>query len=101
MFYRPILLLAQASYNYSIQPHGVFFNKSNEGAWYQDGTSEAQKADDIVRPGQIYTYRWTVPKEVGPTENDAQCITWVYYSSVDPVKDTYSGESLFSWLRTE
>lgn len=92
-----ILFLAQASYNYSIQPHGVFFNKSNEGAWYQDGTSGAQKADDIVRPGQMYTYRWTVPKEVGPTENDAQCITWVYYSSLDPVKDTYSGESLFGW----
>lgn len=87
-----------ASYNYSILPHGVFFNKSNEGAWYQDHTSGAQKADDIVRPGQTYTYRWTVPEEVGPTANDAQCITWVYYSSVDPVKDTYSG--LFGPLLT-
>ncbi|KAL9973398.1 hypothetical protein ACROYT_G019854 [Oculina patagonica] len=80
-----------AKYNYSIQPHGVFFNKSNEGALYQDGTYGAQKADDVVRPGQIYTYRWTVPEEVGPTKNDAQCVTWLYYSSVDPVKDTYSG----------
>ena len=72
----------------------MFFNKSNEGALYKDRTSGAQKADDIVRPGQIYTYRWTVPKEVGPSDSDAQCITWVYYSSVDPVKDTYSGKSV-------
>ena len=83
----------QASHNYSIQPHGVFFNKSNEGALYQDHTSGAEKADDIVQPGHIYTYRWTVPEHVGPTNADAQCVTWLYYSSVDPVKDTYSGES--------
>ena len=59
---------------------------------YQDHTSGAQKADDIVQPGHIYTYRWTVPEEVGPTFADVQCITWLYYSSVDPVKDTNSGE---------
>ena len=67
---------------------------------YQDRTSGSQKGDDIVRPGQTYTYRWTVPTEVGPTENDAQCITWVYYSSLDPVKDTYSGKSLFVGNKT-
>ncbi|KAL9973399.1 hypothetical protein ACROYT_G019855 [Oculina patagonica] len=88
-----------ANHNYSIQPHGVFFNKSNEGALYQDGTSGAQKADDIVRPGQIYTYRWTVPEEVAPTKNDAQCVTWLYYSSVDPVKDTYSVKDLSTRLK--
>ncbi|XP_022788227.1 hephaestin-like protein [Stylophora pistillata] len=87
-----------ANHNYSIQPHGVFFNKSNEGALYQDRTSGAQKADDIVRPGQNYTYRWTVPEEVGPSQSDSKCITWLYYSSVDPVKDTYSG--LFGPLLT-
>ena len=56
-------------------------------------TSGAEKADDIVQPGHTYTYRWTVPEHVGPTTADAQCVTWLYYSSVDPVKDTYSGES--------
>ena len=86
-------ILQQASFNFSIQPHGVFFNKSNEGALYEDGTSRTQKEDDNVQPGQTFTYRWTVPEEVGPTESDASCITWVYHSSVDPVKDTYSGES--------
>ena len=51
-----------------------------------------------MRPGQKYTYRWTVPKEVGPSMSDSQCITWLYYSSVDPVKDTYSGECVLSTL---
>ena len=88
----PILILQQARFNFSIQPHGVFFDKSNEGALYEDGTSGAQKADDNVQPGHTFTYRWTVPEEVGPTKSDAACITWVYHSSVDPVKDTYSGE---------
>ena len=87
-----ILMHDQASRNYSIQPHGVFFNKPNEGALYEDRTSGAAKLDDNVRPGQMYTYRWTVPEEVGPTSTDAQCVTWLYSSSVDPVKDTYSGE---------
>ena len=59
---------------------------------YEDRTSGAAKLDDNVRPGQMYTYRWTVPEEVGPTSTDAQCVTWLYSSSVDPVKDTYSGE---------
>ena len=96
----PVFARWQASLNYSVQPHGVFFNKSNEGSRYKDRTSGAQKADDIVRPGQTYTYRWTVPKEVGPTEADAQCVTWLYSSSVDPVKDTYAGGSIFTVKET-
>ena len=84
-------MFLQASHNYSIQPHGVFFNKSNEGALYKDNTSAPQKRDDVIRPGGTYTYRWTVPEHVGPTESDVQCLTWVYSSAVDPVKDTFSG----------
>lgn len=93
-----VVFMNNARFNFSIQPHGVFFDKSNEGALYEDGTSRAQKADDNVQPGQTFTYRWTVPEEVGPTKSDAACITWVYHSSVDPVKDTYSG--LFGPLLT-
>ena len=60
---------------------------------YEDRTSGAQKRDDVVRPGEMYTYRWTVPEHVGPTDTDAQCVTWMYYSAVDPVKDTFSGKA--------
>lgn len=45
----------------------------------------------LVRPGTTYKYEWVVPKDGGPTENDPDCITYFYYSAVDPIKDTNSG----------
>ncbi len=74
-----------------MQPHGVFYDKSNEGSLYDDYTSGVKKQDDLVRPGEIFVYNWTIPEHVGPTEEDADCLTWVYTSAVDPIKDVYSG----------
>ena len=79
-----------------MQPHGVFYNKSNEGALYQDGTSGLLKKDDKIMPGKTFTYHWYVPDFVAPADKDAPCISWFYYSSVDPVKDVYSGTYNFS-----
>lgn len=45
----------------------------------------------LVRPGTIYTYEWTVPVDAGPVQGEADCLTYLYYSGVDPVKDTHSG----------
>lgn len=45
----------------------------------------------MVRPGTTYTYTWVVPKGAGPTDDDADCINYLYYSAVDPVHDTNSG----------
>src|SRR4051812_46050471 len=50
----------------SVHPHGVFYDKADEGAPYADGTSGAAKRDDGVPPGQTYTYRWAVPELAGP-----------------------------------
>ncbi|XP_028411443.1 hephaestin-like protein [Dendronephthya gigantea] len=80
-----------ASYNFSIQPHGVIYDKSNEGSMYKDGTSNSAKRDDSVRPNDVFVYTWTIPKHVGPTKDDPNCLTWVYSSAVDPIKDVYSG----------
>lgn len=44
-----------------------------------------------VRPGTTYNYEWVVPKNGGPTKNDPDCITYLYYSAVDPIQDTNSG----------
>uniref|UniRef100_A0A8C8AJW2 ferroxidase n=1 Tax=Otus sunia TaxID=257818 RepID=A0A8C8AJW2_9STRI len=35
--------------------------------------------------------QWNVPERSGPGKTDPNCITWVYYSTVNFVKDTYSG----------
>lgn len=61
------------------------------GALYPDGTSTAMKKDDSVPPGGAYTYRWEVRPEFAPTDDDANCLTWVYHSHVDAPRDIASG----------
>ncbi|XP_075404832.1 ferroxidase HEPHL1 [Tenrec ecaudatus] len=80
-----------ASRPYSLHPHGVFYNKDSEGALYPDGTSGKNKDDDIVPPGQNYTYVWPVREEYAPAPADANCLTWVYHSHIDAPKDICSG----------
>uniref|UniRef100_A0A8D2KXT3 ferroxidase n=1 Tax=Varanus komodoensis TaxID=61221 RepID=A0A8D2KXT3_VARKO len=78
----------KADKNYSIMPHGVAFSKSSEGAPYADGH---QKPGAHVKPGGTFTYKWSVPESVGPTDSDPPCLTYLYYSATDPVVDTQSG----------
>ncbi|CAI5643542.1 unnamed protein product [Oreochromis niloticus] len=80
-----------ATRNYSMHPHGVFYEKDTEGALYPDGTSSNLKKDDCVPPGGSYTYRWEVKPEFGPTDDDANCLTWVYHSHIDAPRDISSG----------
>ncbi|CAM5140522.1 unnamed protein product [Eretmochelys imbricata] len=72
-----IVFKNNATQPYSIHAHGVLERN--------DGQVEAAK------PGDIVTYRWDVPERSGPGPNDSVCVSWVYYSMVDPVKDLYSG----------
>ncbi|MEQ2159059.1 hypothetical protein GOODEAATRI_018596, partial [Goodea atripinnis] len=80
-----------ASRSYSIHPHGLFYEKDAEGALYPDKTSNALKEDDSVPPGGSYTYRWEVKPRFAPTDDDANCLTWVYHSHIDAPKDIASG----------
>nr|XP_033500237.1 hephaestin-like protein 1 isoform X1 [Epinephelus lanceolatus] len=80
-----------ATRNYSMHPHGVFYEKNAEGALYPDGTSDKLKKDDSVPPGGSYTYRWEVRPEFAPTDDDANCLTWVYHSHLDAPKEIASG----------
>uniref|UniRef100_A0A673KXS9 Hephaestin n=1 Tax=Sinocyclocheilus rhinocerous TaxID=307959 RepID=A0A673KXS9_9TELE len=63
----------KASRPYSIQPHGVL------------------KLNIILFHSFLRRYEWLVPKDGGPTEKDPDCITYLYYSAVDPIRDTNSG----------
>ncbi|KAM9333121.1 ferroxidase HEPHL1 [Pholidichthys leucotaenia] len=80
-----------ASRNYTMHPHGIFYKKDAEGALYPDGTSGNLKEDDSVPPGGSYTYRWEVKPEFAPTDDDANCLTWVYHSHIDTPRDISSG----------
>lgn len=45
----------------------------------------------LVLPGTTHTYEWMVPLAAGPVQGEADCLTYLYYSGVDPVKDSQSG----------
>ena len=70
-----------ASREYSMHPHGLALDNST-----LDGTY-ARK----VQPGDKVTYTWNVPDESGPTDGDADCVLYAYYSDADRVRDTHSG----------
>ncbi|PKU34260.1 hephaestin-like protein 1 [Limosa lapponica baueri] len=78
----------KAKRSYSIMAHGVSFSKMSEGAPYLDGY---MKPGAHVKPGETFTYKWRVPENGGPTESDTPCLTYLYYSATDAVKDTNSG----------
>ncbi|XP_027731626.1 ceruloplasmin isoform X1 [Vombatus ursinus] len=78
----------------SIQPTGVRFNKHNEGSRYNSlhrGIASAPSPSSHVAPKTKFTYEWTVPDGVGPTYNDPNCLTKMYYSGVNPIKDMFTG----------
>ncbi|XP_041372140.1 ferroxidase HEPHL1-like [Gigantopelta aegis] len=78
-----------ASRAYSIHAQGVSYDKANEGIEYADGPFASQ--DDSVKPGEVYVYKWKIPKNSGPGPKDPNCVSWQYYSQTDVTKDVYSG----------
>src|SRR5947199_1518586 len=80
-----------ASKPYSIHTHGVLYDKSSEGAPYNDGTSGAAKDDDAVPPVATYTYVYKVPPRDGPGPHDGTSVMWMYHSPTDEIGDTNSG----------
>ncbi|KAL1766963.1 coagulation factor VIII isoform X5, partial [Sigmodon hispidus] len=86
-----ITLKNMASHPVSLHAVGVSYWKASEGAEYEDQTSQREKEDDKVFPGESHTYVWQVLKENGPLASDPPCITYSYLSHVDLVKDLNSG----------
>lgn len=72
----------------SIHPHGVHYTPENDGA-YHDGSKNYPGA--YVRPGDSYTYTWTMDEDSGPTDFGPSSIVWVYHSHVDSVAEVYDG----------
>lgn len=80
-----------ADRNFSMHPHGIFYDKDSEGALYNDKTGKKDKADDIVQPQQTHLYKWEVKEIDAPAAGDPDCLPWMYHSHIDPVRDMYSG----------
>ncbi len=75
----------------SMHPHNVLYDKSSEGALYNDGTAGADKVDDGVPTGGTYTYIWRVPERAGPSEHEGSSTISMYHSHTDEVRDVASG----------
>ncbi|CAL8266681.1 unnamed protein product [Lota lota] len=76
-----------ASKPYSIYPHGLTIEKSQEGATYPEGGNQTH----AVQPGQTHSYKWKVVEEDEPLDTDARCLTYLYHSAVDTPRDIASG----------
>jgi len=75
----------------SMHPHGLAYDKGSEGAVYDDGTSGADKADDLIKPGGSHTYTWRVPPRAGPGPGDGSSVLWMYHSHFVEPKDMNTG----------
>ncbi|XP_072541306.1 coagulation factor V [Salminus brasiliensis] len=75
----------------SIHPHGIAYGKQSEGALYFDNTSDFEKEDDVIKPGEEHTYSWEVSSDVVPKATDPPCVTYMYFSHQDIVKDYNTG----------
>uniref|UniRef100_A0ACB8FFS9 Uncharacterized protein n=1 Tax=Sphaerodactylus townsendi TaxID=933632 RepID=A0ACB8FFS9_9SAUR len=73
-----ILFKNKASRPYSVTAHGI------------EDTTNGEEAH-VTMPGEISIYQWNVPERSGPGISDPNCITWVYYSTANVVKDMSSG----------
>ncbi|XP_040090461.1 ceruloplasmin-like isoform X1 [Oryx dammah] len=80
-----------ASLPLSIHPHGLLYNKNNEGSFYRTPGGGTPSPSSHVNPGATFVYTWEVPTDVGPTSTDPNCLTWSYFSSVDFKTDINSG----------
>ncbi len=76
-----------AAHPHTVHPHGVFYEKSSEGAQYDDGTGKRF----AVQPGATHTYRWPVPERAGPSASEGSSIVWMYHSHVEEEKDVNAG----------
>ncbi|NXJ78825.1 HPHL1 protein, partial [Trogon melanurus] len=69
-----IVFKNKANRPYSISAHGI------------EEVGSALGKIVLSLSGEINTYRWNVPERSGPGKTDPNCITWVYYSTVNFVK---------------
>lgn len=75
----------------SLCHHDTLLSLFLAGSLYDDRTTPAEKRDDAVLPGQIYTYVWDISEEVGPREADLPCLTYAYYSHENMAMDFNCG----------
>jgi manganese oxidase len=78
--------LNRTQWPHSMHPHGLRYDKDNEGAVYLPQAKGAE-----VPPGGRYTYRWLADKHSGPGKGDPSSRVWWYHSHVESGKEMNAG----------
>jgi hypothetical protein len=71
---------------HSIHPHGLRYDKDNEGAHYNPAGHGA-----MVAPGGSYTYHWLADPGSGPGPDDPSSRVWWYHSHVEAEREINAG----------
>jgi Multicopper oxidase len=71
---------------HSIHPHGLRYDKDNEGSAYLPYGKGAG-----IAPGERYTYRWVADKSSGPGADGPSSVVWWYHSHVDAEHEINAG----------
>jgi hypothetical protein len=71
---------------HSMHPHGLRYDKANEGAFYIPPGAGA-----TVAPGGKFTYRWFADAESGPGPGELSSKVWWYHAHNDEARETNAG----------
>ena len=71
---------------HDLHPHGLHYDKSNEGALYLPVAKGA-----FVAPGARYTYHWFANPSSGPGPGQPSSIVWWYHAHVEPGVEINAG----------
>jgi manganese oxidase len=71
---------------HSMHPHGLRYDKANEGAFYIP-----TGAGGTVAPGGRFTYHWFADEDSGPRPTELSSKVWWYHAHNDEVRETNAG----------
>ncbi len=71
---------------HDMHPHGLRYNKDNEGSFYIPFGK-----GDRVAPGRRFTYHWFANPTSGPGPGQPSSIVWWYHAHVDPGTEVNAG----------
>src|SRR4029077_3222537 len=69
----------RANLPFSMHPHGVRYDKDNEGSYYQPNPGRGA----AIAPGAKFTYVWQLDESSGPLPSEPSSKAWLYHSHVN------------------
>ncbi|KAF3693960.1 Coagulation factor VIII Antihemophilic factor [Channa argus] len=87
-----VIFKNKASRPYSFHLQGVYDRSQADGiVQTQASSAPSGVPGEPVAPGEARTYNWRITKKQGPSDNEFDCKTGAYYSTVDKERDLHSG----------